>query len=81
MSELEKHSKTHGERTVLCAFLDWVSSQGFRFAEWSEGKIEDRLMPLNLKQEELLDLYFKIDAKKLEEERRALLASVQKKVD
>ena len=54
MGELEKHSKTHGERVILCAFLDWVSSQGFTFAEWKTVSGSDRLMPIKLGQEDLL---------------------------
>ena len=79
LNELEKHSKTHGERTILCAFLDWTNSQGFEFGKWNESKEGERdlLLPISLRQEDLLDRYFKIDATKLEQERRKLLEGLK----
>jgi hypothetical protein len=71
MKELDKFSAAVPSMEVIRDFLDWCEKQNVELAEptpsgnWLQPRIEGR--------EQMLARYFKIDPKKLEQERRALL--------
>lgn len=74
--ECEKLAEAREESERIGAFLDWLDSQGIRLMRWQNddgwsgsGHVQDRRSV-----EQLLADYFKIDLKKVEEERRAILA-------
>lgn len=62
-SELDKWAKVHDQASAILQFLDW------------RGYNEARCVGLTAIEQ--VELYFGIDAKKLEAERRNLLASIQ----
>ena len=77
-NELEKHSKTFETRRIIEEFLDFLNNKNIELATWGEVSGVDRLFPIGKNRQELLNIYFNINAIKLEKERRALLEKATK---
>lgn len=76
MSELEKHADAVPSMRVIGDFLDWCEEQKIELAvPTPSGRW---LQPHNEGREATFQRYFGIDANKLENERRALLAKAAK---
>lgn len=73
MSQLEKFADSLPSRQVLREFFEWLDGQKIELAV---PRTESRwmLVPMVEDRERMLDRYFGVDATKLENERRALLA-------
>jgi hypothetical protein len=73
--ECERMVAVAPESQKIGEFLDWLGAQGIHLAAWDED--DDRLHPHGESFERLLARYFEIDLAKVEQERRAILASLQ----
>jgi len=71
MKELDKFSAAVPSMEVIRDFLDWCEQQNIELA--GPAPSGNRLWPMIEGREQMLARYFKINAKKLEQERRALL--------
>lgn len=72
--ECEKLSLHSSEMATIRSFMEWASGQGLEFGQWNGNRFETA----NINTESLLHQHFEIDEKKIESERRAMLASMQK---
>jgi len=72
---LEKWSKVHDDSVVIQEFLDFLSSEGIIMCMTNEKGI----FPMMRSQQQLIYDHFKINADKLEQQRRNLLVKVQEK--
>ena len=63
--EAEKWAKVHDHAVAITGFMQWIDDKYGDVEYWQRPKLED-----------LLYEYYEIDSKKLEEERRAMLASL-----
>lgn len=75
MAELEKFADAVPSMQIIREFLDWCEEQKIELA--SPLRNGNLLYPLSEGRETMLARYFKIDAKRLESERRALLKKCQ----
>lgn len=72
--ELDKMLAVKDQSQTIGEFLDWLTEvKGYVLAEYDEN---DRLYPKYSSIETLLAEFFGIDLKKIEEERRAILKSL-----
>ncbi len=72
--ELDKMLAVKDKSQAIGEFLDWLQhDKNYVLAEYGE---KDRLYPLYSSIETLLAEYFGIDLKKIEQERRAILKSL-----
>ena len=69
--ELDKWSDALPSRRIVDDFLEWLSEQRMEVCEWTEDAKWP--MPLAQSRDRLLNRYFDINEKKLEDQRRALL--------
>ena len=76
MSELEKNRITFDARRTIEEFLDFLNTKDIELATWGEVSGVDKLFPIGKNRQELLNIYFNINAIKLERERRELLKKV-----
>jgi len=75
--EHEKLAKVKDRSQACGEFLDWLTSEGgFVLCKY----VKDRAFPVpaGVSFTELLARFFKIDQKKLEDEKRAMLAELQR---
>jgi len=70
--ELDKWADAQTEMTVILYFLDWLEAQRMEIAVPRETG--NWLRPITESRTEMLYRYFKINAVKLEHERRALIS-------
>lgn len=77
--ELDKMKKVQDESQSLGAFLDWLQNERKIILCEYNNKDEHYPFPIYKSIEQILAEYFKIDLKKCENERRAILAHIQKK--
>jgi hypothetical protein len=77
MPECEKMAAVQVESRAISGFLGWLDEQGIELCERAEGSFGGNLFPILTGREELLARYFDIDLVKVENERRALLASLR----
>jgi hypothetical protein len=70
--ELDKWAAAIDDRCKLEDFLDWLGEQRIEPCQWTEKARWP--MPMAEGRVGLLNRYFGIDAKRLDEQRRALLA-------
>jgi len=81
--ELEKQSEiiNSGKNCLLSNFLDWLQENQYLIAEYipfDDKRFDNlELLPISISKEQLLAKYFDIDLHKIEDERRALLESIQ----
>jgi len=72
--QLKKHSDTLEQRKAVEEFLDWLNEEEILLGSYIKFKdYAERMAPILLNRQELLDQYFGIDPAKLDQERRALL--------
>lgn len=82
--EHEKLDKIHEISSSIGDFLEWLSSvKQIRFAKWIKEETKDgtefeTFVQQNMDIEGWLAEYFKIDRKKLEEEKQVMLAKLRK---
>jgi hypothetical protein len=69
---LDRWATTANDRRTIEDFLDWLEAQRIEPCQWSEGARWP--IPMVEGRAGLLNRYFEIDARRLDEERRALLA-------
>jgi hypothetical protein len=73
--ECEKLQRVSADSQKIGDFLNWAQSNNIVLAIYTE---EDELVPSHKPFEQLLAEYFNINLNKVEEERRAILSSLQK---
>jgi len=76
--ECEKIAAVQDKSNVLGEFLDFLDSKGIELAKYG-GLGGEELYPIYPGKEQLLADFFGIDLVKVEQERRAILADLQKK--
>jgi hypothetical protein len=77
--EHEKLKALGSERTTVQSFIDWLyDMQGCEIAFWEKNRIEDRLCPIRQSREDLMASFFKINLKKLDAEKRAMLDELRR---
>lgn len=69
--ELDKWAEALPDRRKVEDFLDWLDEQRMEVAVWADGDRWPR--PVTESRDSLLNRYFEIDAKRLDDQRRALL--------
>lgn len=77
--ECEKLSEHHAQMEIIREFLEWASENGMEFGRWEPrltGQVYDNFSPVNQSVDQYLAQYFEIDMAKVDEERRAMLASI-----
>lgn len=77
--ECEKLSEHHSQMEIIREFLEWASENGMEFGSWEPGlpgQVHDNFNPVNQSIDQYLARYFGIDMGKVDEERRAMLASL-----
>jgi hypothetical protein len=74
-----------GKAQTVQNFIDWLRDEKkYVLAEWSEASKQpmsgedQELFPVFIQPEDLMAEFFGIDRNKIEQERRALLAAIQK---
>ena len=77
--ELEKWSKVHENVREIEEFLVWLNEKGIVLCEYKEDTFSLRYFIARKTFRELLEEFYKIDAVKLEQERRKLLYDAQEK--
>lgn len=81
MSEYPEHEKLQAvanESQAIGDFVEWLGQRGIHLGEYLEGKwIEARLVPTHRSTVDLLADFFYIDQRKLEAEKRAMLAALR----
>ena len=70
--ELDKWAASMDDRRTIEDFLDWLEEQRIEPCVWTEDAKWPR--PLTEGRAGLLNRYFQIDAKRLDDQRRGLLA-------
>jgi hypothetical protein len=75
MSELTKWADALPEMSVILDFLDWLEKDRREIAEPREHG--NWLQPITESRADMMNRYFKINARKLEDERSALLHSAR----
>lgn len=71
--QLKKLKAVHGQSQAIGEFLEWLGTKGILLATYEQ----DYLYPIRKNTETLLAEYFKINLKKLEQEKRAILEQVR----
>lgn len=77
--ECEKLNEHHSQMEIIREFLEWASGNGMEFGSWEPGlvgQVYDNFNPVNQSIDQYLARYFGIDMGKVDEERRAMLASL-----
>lgn len=77
--ECERLVANESESSILTDFVDWLNSNGYVICtlEDTQGYPREQFISLRKTYEQLFADYFEIDLKKVEQERRALLASLR----
>ena len=77
--ECERMVAVAPESQKIGEFLDWLNEQGIHLASYVDDgvHVDEVLMVHGERYESLLARYFEIDLEKVEQERRAILASLQ----
>lgn len=77
MADYPQHEKLRAIRDqsqTIYDFLEWGQEQGWHLAEWdTTRKVDDRMMPIQPRTDQVLAKYFGIDLMALEAEKRAML--------
>lgn len=66
-----------GKAMLIQEFYDWIKEQGWELAEPEPESIRGYYRPIFHQPEQLMADFFGIDRDKIEQERRALLASLR----
>lgn len=69
-----KLSESSDERRTINDFVEWLQQKGIWLCDREEGSNFAEYRPIAKRSDELVMEYLEIDTKKLEEERRAILA-------
>ncbi len=82
MREVEKLVAAQDESRAISSFIDWLEENGYAICTLQKtgfhgGDFDEIWMPKRNSHEEMLADYFEIDLNKVEEERRAMLESLQ----
>lgn len=75
--ELEKVKVTHQDSQKITEFIEWLNGQNIELCSFNESGRKEIYWPVQIDMEKLLADYFEIDLVKVENERRALLESIQ----
>ncbi|MFH1505703.1 MAG: hypothetical protein ABIE94_01805 [archaeon] len=79
-SMIERFRLTEAERTIIEGFLEWIRRKGFCIC-YAVNKIDERMdirwCPVTEDTTTMLNQYFGIDIKKLEEEKQVVLEKKQ----
>lgn len=73
--EHEKLKAKEREALTIGSFIDFLSEQGWEIAEWNDEA--ERLWSIRKRPEEIIGLYLRIDPKKLEAEKQAMLKAIR----
>jgi len=77
VAEHEKLKQVQPKSQVIGDFLVWCGTKGMILAEYDDKDYWDRMWPVRKSKETLLAEYFDIDLKKLENEKQAILTTLQ----
>jgi len=80
--ECEKMAAVQEKSRELTNFVDWLREQGYAICEeriYEDSYPKERWVAIKKSFEQLFADYFGIDLKKVEEERRALLAEIRER--
>jgi hypothetical protein len=79
LPECDKLLKAAPESQKLGEFIDWLTDNGYHLCtqQKTEGEPSEQYLPCHENIEEILALYFDIDLKKVEQEKRALLDAIR----
>ena len=77
--ECDKMLAVQNESLILSEFVDWLNSKGYAICKVEEtpGYPKEQWIPFRKSYEELLADYFGVDLKKAEQEKQAILKSLQ----
>lgn len=75
--ELDRLAAIHDDRTVISDFIYWLGTQGIHMMRWVKSDDDEGWVPVGRDAEQLIADYYEIDLKKVEKERRAILAHVR----
>ena len=83
MPECERMRAVKDQSQAIGAFLEWVrSTKGWTLTEpWTDEYGRESRIPASFVMEDLLAEFFKIDLKKVEEEKCALLDHIRREHD
>ena len=73
---LDLNAETFDERITIMRFIDWLNMQNMEIAVYTEEELRKdypRLVSISENLERMLDRFFEIDSKQLEEEKKKLL--------
>lgn len=73
--ELARMEAVNAESQAIGAFIEWLGENGMAVCQTEDGLRGDRFFPVMKSVEQLLALHFGIDLVKVEQERRAVLAT------
>ena len=71
--ECEKMAAIQETSQAIGDFIDWLQTEGMHICVCPRASGDDEFWPITQSIEQLLALYFKIDLKKVDQEKRALL--------
>lgn len=74
--EHEKLKARQRDVGLLSEFIDFIAEQGWELASFNDE--DERLWPIHKRPDEIIDMFLEIDPKKLEQERKAILAEICK---
>ena len=74
--EHEKLKARQRDIGLLISFIDFIAEQGWELAEFDDTT--ERLLTVRQRPEEIIGLFLNVDPKKLEQEKRAMLAEIRK---
>lgn len=74
--EHEKLKAKQREAGTISSFIDFISEQGWELAVFDDHT--ERLRTIRQRPDEIIGLFLEIDPKKLEQEKRAMLAEIRK---
>jgi hypothetical protein len=78
--ECERLKAVSGESQAIGNFIEWLGEERMFIVKYEkvEGYRDEQALPVTKSIEQMLADYFDIDLKKVEKERRAILAYLQK---
>lgn len=77
--EHEKLKAKEREASTISGFIDFLAEQGWELASFNDK--DERLWPIHKRPDEIIGMFLKIDPKKLEQEKQAMLKEIRKAND
>lgn len=74
--EHDKLKARQSEVSTLSEFIDFLAEQGWEIAAFDDRS--ERLFPVQIRPAEIIGMFLKVDPKKLEVEKRAMLKEIRK---